>query len=75
MSEYQNNPEPDAPKENEIADYYEGVKKLEMDGHETGIKKQEMLFYYCRPFTAGRNYRYKYFRSRSNTTCYWHNSC
>ena len=39
MSEYQNNPEPDAPKENEIADYYEGVKKLEMDGHETGIKK------------------------------------
>ena len=25
--------------ENEIADYYEGVKKLEMQGYETGIKK------------------------------------
>ncbi len=39
MSEQQNNPTPDSPKENEIADYYEGVKKLEMEGHETGIKK------------------------------------
>ena len=39
MSELQNNPAPDTPKENEIADYYEGVKKLEMEGHETGIKK------------------------------------
>ena len=27
------------PSENEIADYYEGVKKLEKEGHETGIKK------------------------------------
>ena len=27
------------PSENEIADYYEGVKKLEMEGHETGIRK------------------------------------
>jgi hypothetical protein len=25
--------------EHEIADYYEGMKKLEMEGHETGIKK------------------------------------
>jgi hypothetical protein len=25
--------------ENEISDYYEGVKKLEMEGYETGIKK------------------------------------
>ncbi len=39
MSEQQNNPTPDSPKENEIADYFEGVKKLEMEGHETGIKK------------------------------------
>ena len=27
------------PAENEIADYYEGVKKQEMKGHETGIRK------------------------------------
>lgn len=39
MSEHQNNLSPETPKENEIADYYEGVKKLEMEGHETGIKK------------------------------------
>jgi len=36
------NPNPDnqqPPAENEIADYYDGVKKLEMEGYETGIKK------------------------------------
>jgi hypothetical protein len=27
------------PSENEISDYYEGVKKLEMEGYESGIKK------------------------------------
>ena len=27
------------PSENEIADYYDGMKKLEMEGHESGIKK------------------------------------
>ncbi len=39
MSAQQNNPVPEPPKENEIADYYEGVKQLEMQGYETGIKK------------------------------------
>jgi uncharacterized membrane protein YoaK (UPF0700 family) len=37
MPDNQNTPEP--PKENEIADYVEGIKKLEMQGFETGIKK------------------------------------
>ncbi len=37
MPDNQNTPEP--PKENEIADYFEGVKKLELEGYETGIKK------------------------------------
>ena len=37
MPDKQNTPEP--PKENEIADYFEGVKKLELEGYETGIKK------------------------------------
>jgi Flp pilus assembly protein TadB len=39
MSENQNPGEEQKPAENEIADYYDGVKKLEMEGHETGIKK------------------------------------
>jgi hypothetical protein len=39
MSENQNNPAPEAPKENEIAEYYEGVQELEMQGYETGIRK------------------------------------
>ncbi|MBM3415985.1 MAG: hypothetical protein FJY20_05970 [Bacteroidetes bacterium] len=39
MSENQNNPSPETPRENEIADYYDGVKKLEMQGYEGGIKK------------------------------------
>ncbi len=37
MPDNQTTPEP--PKENEIADYVEGIKKLEMQGFETGIKK------------------------------------
>lgn len=39
MSAQQNNPAPEPSKENEIADYYEGVKQVEMQGYETGIKK------------------------------------
>ena len=38
MTENQNEPIPQK-SENEIADYYEGVKKLEIEGYETGIKK------------------------------------
>jgi hypothetical protein len=37
MSENQNDPAPKS--EHEIADYYDGVKKLEIQGYETGIKK------------------------------------
>ena len=37
MPENQNINEPQS--ENVISDYYEGVKKLEMEGHESGIKK------------------------------------
>ena len=37
MPEDQNSTEPK--NENEIADYVEGIKKLEMQGYETGIKK------------------------------------
>lgn len=39
MSDNQNTPAPETPRENEIADYYDGVKKLEMQGYESGIKK------------------------------------
>ncbi|HEY6062186.1 MAG TPA: hypothetical protein VIV35_01180 [Chitinophagaceae bacterium] len=39
MSESQNPGDQHPPAENEIADYYEGVKKLEMEGYETGIRK------------------------------------
>lgn len=39
MPDNQNTQNPQAPRENEIADYYDGVKQLEMQGHETGIKK------------------------------------
>ena len=34
-----NSTNPEKPAENEISDYYEGVKKLEMQGHESVIKK------------------------------------
>ena len=37
MSEHQTDPAPKS--ENEIADYYDGVKKIEIQGYETGIKK------------------------------------
>lgn len=37
MSENQNDPAPKS--ENAISDYYEGVKNLEVQGYETGIKK------------------------------------
>jgi len=38
MTENQNDDTP--PKsENEIADYYEGMKKMELEGYQTGIKK------------------------------------
>ena len=39
MSEKQNPDNQQPASENEIADYYDGVKKLEMEGYETGIKK------------------------------------
>ncbi|MEP6700129.1 MAG: hypothetical protein ABJA85_02390 [Bacteroidota bacterium] len=39
MADVQNNDNQPPPTENEIADFYEGVKKLEREGHETGIKK------------------------------------
>ena len=39
MSENQNTTNPSSGSENEIADYYDGIKKLEMQGYETGIKK------------------------------------
>ena len=39
MSENQNTTNPSPGSENEIADYYDGIKKLEMQGYETGIKK------------------------------------
>ena len=39
MTENQNSSSNQPASENEIADYYEGVKKLEMDGYESGIKK------------------------------------
>ena len=39
MSENQNPGNQQPPAENEIADYYDGVKKLEMEGYETGIRK------------------------------------
>ena len=39
MSE-QNNPDNSPPKsEHEISDYYDGMKKVEMEGYEAGIKK------------------------------------
>ncbi len=39
MPEDQNPDNQPPASENEIADYYEGVKKLKMEGYETGIKK------------------------------------
>jgi len=39
MTEDQNKENEQKPAENEISDYYEGVKKSEMEGHENGIKK------------------------------------
>jgi predicted neutral ceramidase superfamily lipid hydrolase len=38
MTENQNPTDPQPPQD-EIADYYDGVKKLELEGYETGIKK------------------------------------
>ena len=38
MTENPNDPHPQK-QEGEIADYIDGMKKLEMQGHETGIKK------------------------------------
>ncbi|MEO7923269.1 MAG: hypothetical protein ABIR30_06280 [Chitinophagaceae bacterium] len=39
MAEDQNQNNPAPQSENEISDYYEGMKKLELEGYETGIKK------------------------------------
>ncbi len=43
MSENQNEPAPKS--EHEIADYYDGVKKLEIQGYETGIKKAKTALF------------------------------
>ena len=60
MSENQNPGDQQPPAENEIADYYEGVKKLQMEGYETGIKKARnalfvtaALFFIAEMITAG----------------------
>jgi hypothetical protein len=47
MSEHQTDPAPKS--EHEIADYYDGVKKLEIQGYETGIKKARTALF----ITAG----------------------
>jgi hypothetical protein len=39
MPEKHNNFSPETPRENEIADYYDRIKKLEMQSYEGGIKK------------------------------------
>jgi len=39
MSDNQINSQPEEKSENVISDYYEGVKDLEMQGYESGIKK------------------------------------
>ena len=39
MSDNSNQTQPDAPQEHVISEYVDGVKKLEMQGYETGIKK------------------------------------
>jgi hypothetical protein len=39
MEENQKENNPGTGSENEISDYYEGVKKLELEGYQTGIKK------------------------------------
>ena len=38
MSDNQNPATPESPKENEISEYFDGVKKMEMQGYESGIK-------------------------------------
>jgi len=43
MPENQNSSE--SPKENEIADYFDGVKQLERESYETGIKKARNALY------------------------------
>ncbi len=47
MSEHQTDPAPKS--EHEIADYYDGVKKIEIQGYETGIKKARTALF----ITAG----------------------
>ena len=49
MPENENPDSQPKPSENEIADYYDGMKKLEMQGHESGIKKARNALF----FTAG----------------------
>jgi len=39
MAENQNAGDSESPRKDEIAEYYEGVKKMELEGYETGIKK------------------------------------
>lgn len=39
MSDNQNPTSPETPRENEISEYVDGVKKMEMQGYESGIKK------------------------------------
>jgi|GEM_PF-5793490 len=39
MPETHSNLSPETPRENEIADYYDGINKLEIQSYEGGIKK------------------------------------
>lgn len=39
MPENENQGNQNKPAENEISEYFDGVKKLEMEGHQNGIKK------------------------------------
>lgn len=60
MPENQNHDDQQPPAENEIADYYDGVKKLQMEGYETGIRKARnalfvtaAIFFIAEMITAG----------------------
>jgi hypothetical protein len=45
MTENQDQQQPQQPNEDAIADYVDGVKKMEMAGYETGIKKARTALY------------------------------
>src|SRR5262245_28702442 len=45
MEENQNQPQSGQQPENPISDYYDGVKELEMQGYETGIRKARIALF------------------------------